>query len=115
VWGAFFEATLSRRLSRLAFDPPPAVDAGVLVYRRRAEPLVERTSVARYHRFVADGFRHGVGHVVDSGALRGIGQGRIAARDLDAHQWAELFQRTPLVLSPGASRARSTPPRRPTP
>jgi 23S rRNA (adenine-N6)-dimethyltransferase len=93
VWGAFFEATLSRRLPPLAFHPPPAVDAGVLVYRRRDEPLVARGSVARYHRFVADGFRHGVGHAVPAGALRGIGESRVAARDLDAHQWAELFSR----------------------
>jgi 23S rRNA (adenine-N6)-dimethyltransferase len=105
VWGAFFEATLSRRLPRLAFDPSPAVDAGVLVYRRRDQPLVPVRSVAGYDRFVADGFRHGVGHVVDAGVLRGIGRGRIAARDLDAHQWAELFQRTRLVRPSRASAA----------
>jgi 23S rRNA (adenine-N6)-dimethyltransferase len=93
VWGAFFEAALARRLPRLAFDPPPEVDAGVLVYRRRDEPLVARAEVARYHRFVADGFRHGVGHVVRGSMLRGLGAGRVAARDLDAHTWAELFGR----------------------
>jgi 23S rRNA (adenine-N6)-dimethyltransferase len=95
VWGAFFEAALARRLSRLAFDPPPEVEAGVLVYRRRDQPLVPRAEVARYHRFVADGFRHGVGHVVRGSVLRGLGAGRVAARDLDAHKWAELFGRAP--------------------
>jgi 23S rRNA (adenine-N6)-dimethyltransferase len=93
VWGAFFEATLSRRVTRMAFHPPPATDAGVLVYRRRDEPLVGRSSVAQYHRFVADGFRHGVGSVARAGALRGIAESRGAARDLDAHQWAVLFAR----------------------
>jgi 23S rRNA (adenine-N6)-dimethyltransferase len=88
VWGAFFEATLSRRLPRIAFHPPPATDAGVLIYRRRAEPLVPCSSASAYHRFVADGFRHGVGQVVRAAALRGV-----AARDLDAHRWAELFVR----------------------
>jgi hypothetical protein len=57
-------------------------------------------SVIRYHRFVADGFRRGIGHVVPSGALRGIAEGRVAARDLDAHEWAELFRRVQ-VSRPG--------------
>ena len=98
VWGAFFEATLSRRLSRLAFDPPPGVDAGVLVYRRRETPLVPRGLASRYHRFVADGFRHGLGRVAPAGVVGRLGEARVAARDLDAHQWAELFAR---VRPPG--------------
>lgn len=78
VWGAFYEATLARRLPREAFEPPPATDAGVLVFRRRAEPLVPCQAVAAYHRFVSRGFRNGAG------------KGR-AARDLDAHAWAGRF------------------------
>jgi len=65
-------------LAREAFEPPPAADAGVLVLRRRAEPLVPCASVAEYHRFVSRGFRFGPG--------RGI-----AARELDAHAWAGKF------------------------
>ncbi|HEX3226248.1 MAG TPA: rRNA adenine N-6-methyltransferase family protein [Gaiellaceae bacterium] len=78
VWGAFYEATLSRRLPREAFEPPPAADAGVLVFRRRAEPLVPGNSVVAYHRFVSSGFRNGAGR-------------RSAARELDAHAWAARF------------------------
>jgi 23S rRNA (adenine-N6)-dimethyltransferase len=78
VWGAFYEATLARRLGREAFEPPPATDAGVLVFRRRAEPLVPCDAVLEYHRFVSRGFRLGAG--------RGI-----AARELDAHAWAGRF------------------------
>lgn len=81
LWGAFFEASLLRRLPRSAFVPAPAVDAGVLVYRRRAVPLVEPAAASEYRRFVAAGFRHGPG--------RRAG-GRLA-RDLDAHEWAALF------------------------
>lgn len=81
VWGAFYEATLARRLPRESFEPPPATDAGVLVFRRRAEPLVPCDSVFDYQRFVSRGFRFGPG--------RGL-----AARELDAHAWAMRFRST---------------------
>ena len=92
VWGAFYEAAIGRRLPRGAFVPPPSVDAGVLVLRRRNEPLVPVELSAPYHRFVATGFRHGMRSVASSRALRRVGavDGAIA-RDLDAHQWAMLF------------------------
>ena len=77
VWGALYETSVARRLPRTAFEPAPAVDAGVLVFRRRAEPLIPPELVGDYRRFTARGFR------------------RLAtARDLDAHQWAELFKKT---------------------
>ena len=76
VWGAFYEARVSRRLPRTAFEPPPAVDAGVLVFTRRNAPLVPREFVVDYHRFVARGFR----------ATR-------VARERDAYEWAELYRR----------------------
>ncbi len=76
VWGAFYEVAVARRLPRTAFEPPPPVDAGVLVFTRRAEPLVPAESVAGYHRFVANGFRR-------TGS----------ARERDAHEWAELYRR----------------------
>ena len=78
VWGAYYETTLARRLPRDAFEPPPATDAGVLVFRRRAAPLVPCDSVSAYHDFVSRGFRAGAG--------KGI-----AARELDAHAWAGRF------------------------
>ena len=78
VWGARFETTLARRLPRSCFDPPPSVAAGVLVIRRRQVPLVPADCQGAYARFVAEGFR------------RGVGRGRLP-RDLDAHAWAELF------------------------
>jgi 23S rRNA (adenine-N6)-dimethyltransferase len=78
VWGAFYEVSLARRLSRQAFEPPPATDAGVLVFRRRSRPLVPCASVVEYHRFVSRGFRFGPG-------------GGVAGRDLDAHAWADRF------------------------
>jgi hypothetical protein len=86
LWGAFYESAVTRRLPRSVFDPPPSVDAGVLVFRRRDVPLVLATRADHYRAFVARGFRHG---------LRSLGcgtpQGAIA-RELDPHQWAELFR-----------------------
>ena len=86
LWGAFYESAVTRRLPRSAFDPPPSVDAGVLVFRRRAAPLIPSTRADDYHRFVARGFRHGLGSLPCRTAKGSI------ARDLDPHQWSELFR-----------------------
>ena len=91
LWGATYEATVTRRLSRDAFVPPPSVDAGVLVWRRRSLPLVPAELLAAYHRFVARGFRHGVLSVATRRDLERIGSDAVTARDLDAHQWGTLF------------------------
>jgi 23S rRNA (adenine-N6)-dimethyltransferase len=92
LWGAWYETSLTRRLSRHAFLPQPSVDAGVLVFQRRAEPLVPPAIASAYHRFVATGFRRGLRSVVSGRELRRIGANGVAARDLDAHQWAALFR-----------------------
>jgi 23S rRNA (adenine-N6)-dimethyltransferase len=76
LWGAWYETELARRLPRTAFSPPPSVDAGVIVLRRRARPLVPPELARPYRQFVADAFRR-------SGA----------ARELDAHAWAERYLR----------------------
>jgi 23S rRNA (adenine-N6)-dimethyltransferase len=82
LWGAWYTARVARRLPRRAFDPPPSVDAGVLVLERRQRPLVPEPRVTDYRRFVAAGFRHG---------LRGLA--RVEPRQLDPYQWAALFLR----------------------
>jgi 23S rRNA (adenine-N6)-dimethyltransferase len=79
AWGAWNAVSLARRLPRSCFEPRPSVDAGVLVFTRRARPLVPVELALQYRRFVAQGFR------------RGRGRGEALPRDLDAHQWAELF------------------------
>lgn len=92
VWGAFYETSVARRLPRSAFEPPPSVDAGVLVFGRRAEPLVPPELASGYRRFVAGGFRHGLRAVAPARAVKRVGGRGARARDLDAHQWAELFR-----------------------
>lgn len=91
VWGATCEMSVARRLRRESFAPPPSVDAGLLVVRRRAEPLVPAELVDEFRRYVAAGFRHGVHRVgVHRQAGAPIPRGA-TARDLDAHAWSRLF------------------------
>ena len=82
-WNSAYRFSLARRLPRSAFDPQPAVDAGVLVVERRAVPLVPTDEANLFASFVARGFRHG---------LRAGGVRRHAEpRTLDAHEWAALY------------------------
>jgi 23S rRNA (adenine-N6)-dimethyltransferase len=96
VWGAWYSAAVTRRLVRGAFEPAPSVDAGVLVFQRRACPLVPVELAEPYRRFVASGFRR-----------------RPDARDLDPYAWAELFRRRGRRAASGARPARAA--RRPRP
>jgi 23S rRNA (adenine-N6)-dimethyltransferase len=95
LWGAWYASQLERRLSRSAFEPPPTVDAGVLVLERRSQPLVPARCWRSYRAFVAAGFRRGVRSVAPPRTLRRLGvASAAAARELDAHQWAALFLET---------------------
>jgi 23S rRNA (adenine-N6)-dimethyltransferase len=91
VWGAWYSTSLARRLPRSAFDPPPSVDAGVLVLERRACPLVPKGCASDYRRFVAAGFRRGLRAVAPARTLRRLGLAAAAPRELDPHQWAALY------------------------
>ena len=95
LWSAHYTIVLARRLPRGAFVPAPAVDAGVLVFERRSRPLVAAADVPAYHRFVAAGFRHGLGAVVSRRELDRLGSDASTARELDARQWATLFEWRP--------------------
>lgn len=91
LWAAWYEASVSRRLPRRAFDPPPSVDAAVLVYARRTVPLVPEREWRCYRGFVAAGFRRGLRAVAAPKALRRMGFEGAAPRELDAFQWAALY------------------------
>ena len=96
LWGAWYSTSVVRRLPRSAFEPAPSVDAGLLVIERRARPLVPERDWNPYRGFVAGGFRR-----PRSAGLHAL------PRDLDAHQWAELFSRT---RSSGAGESRRSSP-----
>ncbi len=91
LWSAWYRFSVLRRLSGSAFDPPPAVAAGVLAVERRERPLVDESAWQDYRRFVAAGFRRGTAAVVPHRALRNVGGSRAQPRELDAYQWARLF------------------------
>jgi 23S rRNA (adenine-N6)-dimethyltransferase len=91
VWGAWYSTSLTRRLPRSAFDPPPSVDAGVLVFERRGCSLVPERWAREYRRFVAMGFRRGLRGVASGRTLRRLGVAGAPPRELDPHQWAALF------------------------
>lgn len=91
VWGAWHEFAVERRLPPTAFQPPPSVDAAVLVVRRRERFLVPATCAAPYRRFVASGFRHGLRWVASARAAGRLGFAGRQPRELDAHEWARLF------------------------
>jgi 23S rRNA (adenine-N6)-dimethyltransferase len=79
VWSAWHTARVERRLPRRAFEPPPSVDAGLLVFERRPQPLVPEELAGDYRRFVARGFRLGPRVV------------RAEPRQLDPHEWAARY------------------------
>ena len=89
-WGAWWTFRIDRRLSATCFDPPPSVDAALLVVARRDMPLVPPAEHSAYHAFVRRGFDHGLRAVAPARHVRRIAR-RAAPRDLDAHQWAALF------------------------
>jgi 23S rRNA (adenine-N6)-dimethyltransferase len=94
LWGARYAMSVERRLPPAAFDPPPSVDAGVLVIERRAAPLVPAAGWPNYRRFVAHGFRHGLRTVVPPRTFRRLRLAGVQPRELDAHKWAALFRAT---------------------
>jgi len=99
-WRAFYEVELARRLDRTAFAPPPAVDAAVLRFVRREEPLVPTAESQRYWQFLARAFEAGT--EVRRSVLTPLQAKRLAPtlgfrptarpRDLDARQWAEVYE-----------------------
>jgi 23S rRNA (adenine-N6)-dimethyltransferase len=91
LWNSVYEISVARRLPPSAFDPPPSVAAGVLVFRRRDEPLVRPELAGEYRSFVAHGFRRGLRAVAPSTAVSKVSEREAIPRELDAFQWAALF------------------------
>jgi 23S rRNA (adenine-N6)-dimethyltransferase len=97
-WGAWFELSVSRRLPRCVFAPPPSVDAGVLRIARRSDPLIPAAERRVYEAFLARGYREGLRGILLPRELKrlaielGFERGA-RPRDLDIRQWAALYGR----------------------
>jgi 23S rRNA (adenine-N6)-dimethyltransferase len=92
VWSAWYETRVERRLPRTVFEPPPSVDAGLLVFERRSRPLVPEELAGGYRHFVAHGFRGGPRVV------------RAEPRHLDPHEWAARYLAATASALPSGSR-----------
>ena len=97
-WGAWHDLRLVQRLPACVFSPPPSVDAGVLRVRRLPQPLVPITEHRRYHELLQRAFatarpvRALLPRRAFDALAAELGLDRAAsARDLDARQWAAVF------------------------
>lgn len=101
-WRAWNEVSISRRLDRTAFTPPPSVDAAVLRLARRDRPLVPAEEHERYWAFLTAAFalrspiRTGLRPLLSPLEVKRLAPvlgfaPDARARDLDAAQWARLF------------------------
>jgi 23S rRNA (adenine-N6)-dimethyltransferase len=113
-WLPWWEFHLARRLPATAFEPVPAVDAGVLSITRRSAPLLPPHQRREYVSLVRAGFRRANLPVtralrprIPERAWRTLARERgialqSTASDLDVFDWVALFS----VARTGRSRAR---------
>lgn len=97
-WGGWFELSVKRRLPACVFAPAPSVDAALLGIVRLCEPLVPVAEARAYGAFLARGYRDGPRAVVPWSTLKQVEaelglDRRAEPRDLDATQWAALYER----------------------
>lgn len=99
-WGAWFDLSVSRRLPRCVFAPPPSVDAGVLRIARRSDPLIPAAERRVYEAFLAHGYREGLRGILLPREFKRLAielgfDPQARPRDLDLRQWAQLYRRAP--------------------
>jgi 23S rRNA (adenine-N6)-dimethyltransferase len=102
-WHPWWEPSLSRHISRLAFDPPPSVDAGLLSITRRDPPLLGPSNRESFVRLLGRAFRHAsqpvrrsLRDVVPPRTWKRLARDRGIAIDatptqLDAYDWVAIF------------------------
>jgi 23S rRNA (adenine-N6)-dimethyltransferase len=102
-WLPWWRLSLARHIPRLAFDPPPSVDAGLISITRRDPPLLDPPARASFVRMLDRAFRQSSQPVRRS--LRSLVPARTwkrLARDrgipvdagptqLDVYDWVAVF------------------------
>jgi 23S rRNA (adenine-N6)-dimethyltransferase len=103
-WWPWFDVALGGRVPATAFRPVPAVDGGILLLRRRTEPLVaDRAGYQQVTRAVFTGPGRGLGQILPGTGLfapatvrdwlRGQGLGpQTLPRDLTLDHWLSLWR-----------------------
>jgi 23S rRNA (adenine-N6)-dimethyltransferase len=103
-WLPWWEFALVRRIGRLGFEPPPSVDAGLLVITRRDPSLLPVTDRTPYVRLVRRAFeraswpvRRSLHHLVPPMTWKRLARERglavdAAARDLDVFDWVAVWK-----------------------
>lgn len=105
-WSPWWELTLARRIPRLGFEPPPSVDAGLLVVRRRQPSLLRPCCRSAYLAMLRRAFdnaswpvRRSLADVVPTMTWKRLARERglsVHARptDLDVWDWVALYRTT---------------------
>ena len=104
-WAPWWEFGLARRIGRRGFEPPPSVDAGLLVVTRRDPSLLPATDRAPYVRLLGRAFQRGSWPVRRSlhdvlpprtwkrlASERGL-EVDATPRDLDVFDWVAVWRR----------------------
>jgi 23S rRNA (adenine-N6)-dimethyltransferase len=98
MWGAWYELSLVRRVSRTCFAPQPSVDAAVLRAIRRPDPLVPPAQARVYAALLYRAFaaQASLDRILPRKVVRRAAHElgfdpHAKARDLDARQWARLY------------------------
>jgi 23S rRNA (adenine-N6)-dimethyltransferase len=101
-WAPWWEFVLARRIGRLGFEPPPSVDAGLLVITRREPELLPAAERAAYVRLVRRAFersswpvRRSLKDVLPPLTWKRLARERglevdATPRDLDVFDWVAL-------------------------
>lgn len=109
-WWPWVDFSVAGRVPRGAFMPMPSVDGGILIMRRREEPLLPVQSQGKYRTFVHSVFTgrgNGIANILTrvkhnllrEDVRRMLGEMGIAPmalpKQLTAEQWAVLFRSLP--------------------
>jgi 23S rRNA (adenine-N6)-dimethyltransferase len=106
-WLPWWDLVLTRRIPRHCFEPPPAVDAGLLVATRRRPALLDAQERPTYTGVLRRAFDHGswpvrrsLGNVLPSMTWKRLARERglsVNARpsDLDVWDWVALYRTVP--------------------
>jgi 23S rRNA (adenine-N6)-dimethyltransferase len=92
-WAPWWDLSLVRRVPATAFSPPPSVDGGILVVRRRTPPLLPPAEASRYRALLKRGFARGMRPLITPRQARRLGLApRPAPSGLGVEEWLMVYR-----------------------